>query len=341
MPTTVAPWQRLLAVLLVLATSQVGAEEVNVYSARKEALVKPLLDRFSSETGIQVNLVTARADALLQRLQSEGRNSPADVLITVDLGRLHRAKTAGVLQPIESTTLTLAIPDAYRDPEGYWFGLSLRTRPIMYVKDKVDPTELSTYEALADPRWKGQICVRSSDNIYNQSLVASLVSALGETQAESWAHGLVANFARTPTGGDRDQIKAAAAGQCTIAIANSYYLARMLQSDDAAERSAAEKLAIFWPNQEGRGAHVNVSGAGITAASKHADAAVELLEFMVTDPAQQWYAEVNNEYPVKPGVPYSEIVQSWGSFKADTANLSELGELNAAAVRVMDRAGWR
>ena len=191
-----------------------AAEEVNVYSARKEDLIKPLLDRFTADTGVSVNLVTGKADALLQRLASEGRNSPADLFITTDAGRLHRAKTAGVLQSVGSDQLEAAIPAHLRDPEGYWFGISVRARPVFYVKGRVDPAELSTYEDLADPKWKGRICVRSSDNIYNQSLVASMIASDGETAAEKWAEGLVGNFARPPKGGDRDQITAAAAGLC-------------------------------------------------------------------------------------------------------------------------------
>ncbi len=329
--------------LLVLAgiAPSATAAEVNLYSARKENLIKPLLERFTEHTGIAVNLVTGNADALLKRLETEGINSPADVFITVDAGRLHRAKAAGVLQPVDSQVLEHAVPGSYRDPEGYWYGLSLRARPIMYVRGRVDPSELSTYLALADERWRGRICIRSSNNIYNQSLVASLIAAHGEERTEAWAREFVQNFARAPTGGDRDQIRAAAAGLCDIAIANTYYLGRMLSSDDPDERGVAEKMAVFWPNQNGRGTHVNVSGAGVTRAARHDAAAVRLLEFLVTDEAQRWYAEVNNEYPVKPGVKWSATVSAWGDFKADDVNLGKLGELNAVAVWLMDRAGWK
>ena len=324
--------------------------EVNLYSARKEDLIKPLLDRFTEETGIQVNLVTGNADALLARLKSEGINTPADLLLTVDAGNLHRAKEAGLTAPMTSETIAAAVPETYRDPEGHWVGLSLRARPILYVKGKVDPSELSTYEDLADPRWKGRICIRSSDNIYNQSLVASLIAADGAEATERWAEGLVANMARPPRGGDRDQIKAAAAGQCDIAIANTYYLAGMLGSDDPGERDPAQRMAIFWPNQPkdgtdtagaGRGTHVNVSGAALTQAAKHRDEAVALVEFLVSPESQAWYAETNGEYPVVDGVDPSPTLAEWGSFKADDLNLARLGELNAEAVRLMDRAGWR
>lgn len=334
----------LLATLAISATAGTlaqAAEEVNLYSARKEELIKPLLERFTAQTGIQVNLVTGKADALLQRLQSEGRNSPADLLLTVDAGRLHRAKEAGVLQVIDSESLSGAIPANYRDPEGYWYGLSVRARPIMYVRGKVDPSELSTYEDLADPKWKGRICIRSSDNIYNQSMIASMIATNGVDATEAWAKGFVPNFARPPKGGDRDQIKAAAAGQCDIAIANTYYLGMMLNSSEADQREAAEKVAVFWPNQDDRGTHVNISGAGVTAAARNKDNAIRLLEFLVSDEAQRWYAETNHEYPVKEGVAWSETLKAWGEFKADSVNMGQLGEQNAAAVRLMDRAGWK
>ena len=331
----------LLLFSLGLPTLAFAAEEVNLYSARKENLIKPLLDRFTKETGIQVNLVTGKADALLQRLVSEGPNSPADLLITTDAGRLGRAKTAGVTQAVVSSELESRIPASFRDPEGHWFGLSLRARPILYVKGEVDPVSLSTYEDLAAPRWKGQICIRSSENIYNQSLVASMIAADGEAATETWAKGLVANMARPPKGGDRDQILAAAAGVCKIAIANTYYLAGMLTSNDEVQRQSAERMAVFWPNQAGRGAHVNVSGASLTKAAKHRENAIKLLEFLVGEEAQAWYAETNGEYPVREGVPAGELLNGWGKFKMDSLNLSRLGELNPQAVRLMDRAGWK
>lgn len=346
-PSLLAAALAALAVLPCAAPLAEGAGgEVNIYSARKEDLIKPLLDRFTAQTGIKVNLVTGKEDALLTRLQSEGTASPADLLVTTDAGRLGRAKAAGVTQAVASPALEAAIPASYRDPEGHWFGLSLRARPILYVKDKVDPATLSSYEALADPKWKGKVCVRGSDSIYNQSLVASLIAADGEAATETWARGLVANLARPPQGGDRDQIKAAAAGQCDIAIANTYYLAGMLGSADPADQAAAGQMGVFWPNQDGpkqagRGVHVNVSGAAVTKAAKHRAEAVKLMEFMAGPEAQLWYAETNGEYPVVPGVPVGETLTAWGSFKADNLNLARLGELNAAATRLMDRAGWK
>ncbi|MEO3877259.1 Fe(3+) ABC transporter substrate-binding protein [Rheinheimera fenheensis] len=315
------------------------ASEVNVYSARQEELIKPLLDKFSKETGIIVNLITGKPDELISRMASEGRNSPADVLISTDVGRLYRAKQQGVLQAIESEVLTGTIPAEMRDPAGQWFGLTMRARPILYVPGKVDPKQLSTYEDLASPKWKGKICIRSSDNIYNQSMTASIIAHDGAEKAESWAKGLVANFAMPPKGGDRDQIKAAAAGVCDIAIANTYYLGGMLA--DPKEKAAAEKVKVFWPNQAGRGAHINISGAGVAKYAPNKAEAVKLLEYMMTAEAQQWYAETNHEYPVRTGVQVSAILQGFGEFKADQLQLDKLGELNAEAIRVMDRAGWK
>jgi iron(III) transport system substrate-binding protein len=334
---------RLLAGALLAAlalTLPVSAAELNVYSSRKEALIKPLLDRYAEQTGVTVNLVTGKGDALLTRLKSEGRNSPADMLITVDAGRLYRAHDAGVLQKIASPTLDAAIPAHLRSDQGDWYGLSVRARAIVYAPDRVKPEDLSSYEALTDPKWKGRICIRSSSNIYNQSLVASLLAAHGEERTDQWLQGLVSNFARPPQGGDRDQIRAVAAGQCDIAVVNSYYLGAMLQGDDA-QRDAAEKVAIFWPNQDGRGTHINISGAGVTASARNVDAAVGLLEFLASDESQRWYAETNNEYPVRKDVPVSELLQSWGDFKADQLDVTELGARNAAAVKAMDRAGWK
>jgi len=344
MPTRLIPRILLSTFCLLsglLTAPVLAGGEVNVYSARKEDLIKPLLDDFSKQTGVAVNLVTGKEEALLQRLQSEGVNTPADVLLTSDAGRLSAAQKAGVLQAVQSKALTAQVPASYHDPAGYWYGLSVRARPVIYARDRVKPGDLSTYEALADPKWKDRICVRSSDSVYNQSLVAGMIAHHGEAKAEVWAKGLVANFARPPKGGDRDQIKAVAAGECDLTLANTYYLGGMVTSQDEAEKQAAAKVAVFWPDAKTTGVHVNVSGAGITAHARNRDNAVRLLEFLVSDSAQRWYAETNNEYPVNPAIPPSATLKAWGEFKADTLNVAKLGELNAAAVQVMDRAGWK
>lgn len=331
----------LATLIAALATPALAEGEVNVYSSRKEQLIKPLLDKFTTQTGVKVNLVTGKDDALLERLKLEGDSTPADLLMTADAGRLHRAVEMGLTQAVESEVLKKDIPASLRDPNNHWFGLTSRARPIFYVKGKVKPEELSTYEDLADPKWKGRICVRSSDNIYNQSMVASMLVANGAEKTQAWAEGFVKNFAREPEGGDKDQLKAAAAGQCDIAISNTYYYGQMLASEDAEEKAAAEKLAIFWPNQNDRGVHINISGAAVTKAAKNKENALKLLEFLTSDEAQKWYAESNQEYPAKPGIAPSDLLKGWGEFKADSLNLSELGKNNAEALKIMDKAGWK
>lgn len=329
-----------LILVTLIGCQENTTEEVNVYSARKEELTKPLLDEFTKKTGVKVNLITGSADALLQRLKSEGKNSPADVFITVDAGRLHRAFEAGVTQAINSDAINQIVPAEYRDPDGHWFGLSLRARPIMYALDRVDPNELSTYEALAEDQWKGRVCIRSSGNIYNQSLIASMLVAMGSTDLSEWLTGFVQNFARPPVGGDRDQIKALAAGQCDVAIANTYYLFGMLNAKDE-QKNVAQKVGVFWPNQSDRGTHVNVSGIALTANAPNKSNAMALIEHLLTEQSQQWYAQVNGEYPVRQGVKIADLLESWGDYKKDAINLSELGKNNAQAVKLMDQAGWK
>ncbi|KAA3640048.1 MAG: iron ABC transporter substrate-binding protein [Proteobacteria bacterium] len=326
---------------LLSACSSDTPQQVNVYSARKAELIEPLLKRFTADTGIQVNLVTGKADALIQRLKAEGRASPADLLITVDAGRLYRAKQMQLTQTIEQTALTSLVPGAYRDPEGHWLGLSLRARPIMYARDRVSPDSLSTYEALADEHWHGRVCIRSSNNIYNQSLVASMIAASGIDAVEQWAGDFVDNFARNPVGGDRDQIKAVAAGQCDVAVANTYYLLGMLTSANQAEKHAAQQVSVFWPNQGNRGTHVNISGIAMTQSAKNIEQAQQLMTYLLQPEAQAWYAQKNGEYPVIEGPEVHPLLQRWGNFKKDNLNVNRLGELNTAAVQVMDRAGWR
>ncbi|WP_333607175.1 Fe(3+) ABC transporter substrate-binding protein [Arsukibacterium sp.] len=322
-----------------LNSASLWANEVNIYSARQEELIKPLLDKFSADTGIKVNLITGNADELITRISSEGRNSPADLLLSTDVGRLARAKEQGILQQVSSNILDSQIPAALRDPAGLWFGLTVRARPILYVPTKVDPSELSTLADLTSAKWRGRICVRSSNNIYNQSMVAALIAHDGVAVSEQWVEGLVRNLARPPRGGDRDQIKAAAAGVCDIALANTYYLAGMLA--DARDKADAEKVAVFWPDQAGRGTHINISGAGVAAHAPNQANAIRLLEYMVQPAAQQWYAEANHEYPVLADVAISELLKSFGDFKADSLELSKVAELNAEAIRIMDRARWR
>ncbi len=330
-----------LAGIILLLTPRNDVESVNMYSSRNEGLIKPLLDEFTAETGIQVNLLTGTGDGLLTRLLNEGRNTEADLFLTVDAGALHRAKSAGLFQPVQSELLNQALPAQLRDSDNEWFGLSMRARTIFYANERVDPSELSNYLALADDKWRGRICVRSSDNLYNQSLVASMIAHHGEAVTEEWARGLVANFARNPVGGDRDQLHAVASGQCDLAIANSYYYGGMLASDDQTSIDTTNKVSLFWASQNEEGTHVNVSGIGLLRHAKNADAAIQLIEFLASEASQQWYAQANQEFPVRPDTELSTILQSWGAFKADTLPISQLGENNANAVRLMNRAGWR
>lgn len=333
--------KKYFCLFLMLIPQLVFAAEVNLYSARKEALIKPLLDEFTKETGIDVNIVTGKADTLLKRLEVEGKNTPADILLTVDVARLIRAKEKGLFQVINSKLLEESIPDYYRDPDKQWFGLSLRSRVIIYAPDRVNAEALSSYEDLANSKWKNRICVRSSSNVYNQSLVAAMIAKQGIEKTESWAKALVNNFARAPKGGDRDQIKAVAAGVCDVALVNNYYLAGMFESTQDSEVKAAKKIKLFWPNQNSHGAHMNVSGAGILKPAKNKQEAVQLLEYLVSDQAQQWYADTNHEYSINAEIESSKILKSWGSFKADNLNLNLLGKHNADAVLLMDRAGWK
>lgn len=327
--------------LTMACSSIVNAAQVNVYSARKEALIKPILDEFTEQTGIKVKLLTGKADALLTRLRVEGAFSPADVFVTVDAGRLHRAKVSNVMQPMQHQAWQQAVPASLRDGDNYWVGLTMRARPIMYAPERVNASDLSTYEDLANEKWRGRLCLRSSEAVYNQSLVAAAIHAKGAEKTSQWLAGMVANLALPPAGGDVDQIKNLASGVCDVTSVNTYYLGRMHNSQIAAERDIASKVKVFWPNQDDRGAHFNVSGAGITKHAKNIDEAHQLLAFMVSPEAQRWYADINNEYPVVDGVPNSEVLNSFGAGKRDPIPLQILGENNVQAVQLMDAAGWK
>lgn len=330
--------------LLSLSSGSLFADDavVNIYSARKEALIAPILEKFSNESGIEVNLVTGKADELLKRIELEGEATPADLFVTVDAGRLYRAKQAGVLQPLDQSVRDAA-PSHLQDADGYWVGLSMRARPVFYAKERTNPAELSTYEQLSDETWKGRVCIRSSSNIYNQSLVASMIESNGAESTLAWASRFIKNFARPPSGGDTDQIKAVAAGQCDIAIANTYYYGRLAASSDTANQEVVAQVGVFWPNQgDGdRGVHVNVSGAGITKHAQNPASAKRLLKFLLTPESQNWYAQVNHEYPVISTVPTSDTLSAIGQFKADDVNMTALGENNRQAVEIMDKAGWK
>lgn len=330
-----------LALSVLSPTAALAAEEVvNVYSARHYDTDDELIQRFTAETGIKVNLIEGNSDTLLARLKQEGDLSPADVFITVDAGRLRTAEEQGVFQPTRSKVLEARIPASVRHPEGLWFGLTKRARVIVASKDRVPADLTLDYEDLVDPEWKGRVLIRSSSNIYNQSLVASLIEARGASGAEEWCRGIVANLARTPQGGDRDQIRAVAAGEGDVAVVNHYYLARMIGGKEA-DRAAAAKVRVIFPNQDDRGTHVNVCGAGVVKQAPNRENAVKFIEFLASTPAQQRFAEGNQEYPVVEAVPTSSTLAGFGPYKADQLNAAKLGANNKQAVRMMDRAGWR
>ncbi len=314
---------------------------VNIYSAQKEHLIRPILDRFTEETGITVNMTSGEKDVVVHRLIREGELTPADLLLTADIGNIYKAKEAGALKAIDSDILNTRIPAHLRAEDGTWYGLTVRARALFFAKERVTAEELSTYEALTDEQWKNRIAVRSSTNIYNQSLLATMIAHEGKEKALSWAQGITANMVRDPQGGDRDQLKAIAAGEGDVAIANTYYYGLLLNSDDQNDRILAKKLAVFFPNQEGRGTHVNIRGGGVTKHAKNPEHAQKLLEFLTGDEAQHFFASHNYEYPVVEDVEIPEPLRSWGAFKQDTLNLEKAGKYNADAVRLFDEAGWK
>ena len=322
-------------VAVLLSPLVVHADEVVVYSARNEHLIKPLFDRYTQETGVQIRYITDKEGPLLQRLAAEGKRTPADMLITVDAGNLWHAAQSGVLAEISSPVLEANVPANLRDPKGRWFGLSERARTIVYSTERVQPGELSSYEGLADPKWHGRLCLRTSKKVYNQSLVASLIARHGEEGAEQIVRGWVANLAAEPFSNDTKAMEAVVAGQCDVTIVNTYYFGRLEK-----ERPGIP-LALFWPNQDSSGVHINVSGAGVTAHAKHPEAAQQLLEWLSSATAQGDFAGLNMEYPVNKTVAPDPLVSAWGTFKADDLNVNEAGRLQADAIRLMDRAGYR
>mgnify|MGYP002777075869 CR=1 FL=1 len=314
---------------------------INLYSARHYDTDNALYEGFTKQTGIKVNLIEAPADKLIERITSEGANSPADVLMTVDAGNLWRAQEAGLLMPVDSAVLKQAVPSNLRDPQGHWFGLSKRARVIVYNKDQVKPSDLSTYEDLANPKWKGKFIIRSSSNVYNQSLVGALLAALGPEKTATWAQGLVANFARPPQGNDTAQIKSVAAGEGALTLVNTYYVVRLMKSDQPADQAIASKIGVFFPNQGDRGTHVNISGGGVVKTTKNKDAAVKFLEYLASPAAQKIFAEGNNEYPVLANATTDSKLKSLGGFKEDRVNAAEFGRRNQDALKLMDRVGWK
>lgn len=328
---------------LLAAPSLVRAQDrvLSLYSSRHYDTDRELYDGFTRESGVRVRLIEANADQLLERIRSEGANSPADVLITVDLGRLGRAQELGVLAPVQSDVLNSRIPAALRDPEGHWFGFSTRARVVMYDRARGLPEGLARYEDLAKPEYRGMVSVRSSSNIYNIGWTASMIAANGVEATEAWARGLAANLSRPPQGGDTDQIRAVAAGQGRVAISNTYYLGNLSRSQRAEDRAIVERMAVLFPNQGDRGTHVNVAGAGVVRTAPNAEAAKAFLEYLSGPAAQSIFADGNNEYPVVADVQPNAFLRGLGDFKRDTLNVARAASLSHEALRVMQRAGWR
>ncbi len=335
----------LAAIAFVAGTSQSASAQdkvLNLYSARHYQTDEALYANFTKTTGIKINRIEGGEDALMERIRNEGPNSPADVLITVDVGRLWRADEMGLFAPVKSKLLETRIPANYRDPKGNWFGFSTRARIIAYNKDKIKPSELKSYEDLADPRFKGRICTRSASHVYNLSLMGSIIGALGEEKAAAWAKGVAANLAHQPKGGDSDQLRATAAGECDIALSNTYYYVRIMRSAKPEDKKLIEKIGVIWPNQDGRGTHVNISGGGMLKYAPHKEAAVRFLEYLASNEAQVYFADGNNEWPVVPDVAtHNPALKALGTFKADPINIAVIGRTQPLAQKIFDRAGYK
>ena len=336
--------QWLLCSVFALASAPGFAADdiVNLYSSRHYPSDRELYAGFTRASGIKVNLIEASENALIERVRGEGARSPADVLITTDAGRLWHAEQAGLLQPVKSSVLDARIPASFREAGGKWFGFSLRARVIAYNKAKVQPSEIPNYEALADPKWKGRICVRSGTHIYNLSLMGALIEHLGKNKAEQWAKAVKANLARDPKGGDTDQIRGVAAGECDVAITNHYYYARLARSAKPADRTVAAKVGIVFPNQSSWGAHVNISGAGVAKHAPNRAAAIKFLEYLASDEAQRHFSEGNNEWPVVASVKVTDpVLVSFGEFKYDQLNVAAFGRNQPSAQKIYDLAAWK
>ncbi len=327
--------------LLTLPGQALAQGDLNIYSSRHYDTDEALYANFTKATGIKINRLEAREEELMQRMKAEGDKSPADVLITVDAGRLYRAQSMDLLQPANSALLDKVIPAHLREPTGLWYGFSKRARVFVVNKARVAPGSLNTYEDLADPKWKGKVLIRSSTNIYNMSLTGAMIASQGEEKTEAWARGLVANLARAPKGGDTDQIKAVAAGEGDIAVSNTYYFARMLASEKPEDKEIVAKLAVIFPNQNDRGTHVNISGAGVAKYAPNKANAVKFLEYLASAEAQGYFARGNYEFPVIGGVALHPVIQRWAEFKEDNVNAATFGKNNEAALKLMDRAGWK
>ena len=330
------PRYSMTAIALVMAATSASAE-VNIYSQRQPELIAPITDAFTAATGIETNVVYLDK-GLTERLQAEGDRSPADIIMTVDISRLSQAVDAGVTQAVESDVLAAAIPAEFRDPGNQWFGVTTRARIVYASKDRVDPAEITTYEDLADPKWEGKICTRSGTHPYNLALLSAVIHHHGYDAAKEWAQGLKNNLARKPQGNDRAQVKAIWAGECDISLGNTYYMGKMLEDEE--QTAWANSVNVVYPSFAEGGTHMNVSGVAMTKAAPHAEDAKAFMEFLASDEAQHVYAETNYEFPVKAGVARSELVQSWGDFTTDEANLMDLAALRADALKIMEEINF-
>jgi iron(III) transport system substrate-binding protein len=324
-------------VLGTLALSAMAAEEVNVYSYRQAKLIQPLLDVFTEDTGIKVNILYAKK-GMLERLKSEGINTPADLVFTVDIGRLSDVKNAGLTQAVASEILDANIPDSQRDHDGHWYGLTQRARIIVAAKDRVKPEEITSYEGLASDNMRGRICTRSGKHAYMVGLTAAMISYHGKEKAEKWVAGVKENLARKPQGNDRAQVKAIKEGECDVAVINHYYMFKML--NDPEQKSWAESVNVIFPNQADRGTHMNISGMAMTKHAKNSDNALKLMEYLASAKAQKMYSEVNGEYPVQEGVEWSDQLKMWGEFKRDELDLADVASNRREAIKIMDRVGY-
>ena len=332
----------LAALLAALTSSAALALDLNLYSSRHYQTDEALYSGFSKATGIKLNRIEAGEDPLIQRIRNEGASSPADVLVTVDAGRLWRAEQMGLFQPIESKVLAERLPAHMRTPNNQWFGFSARARVIVYNKSMVNPADVQNYEDLASPKLKGKVCTRSGGHIYNLSLMSALIEHWGEARAEQWAKGVVDNFARAPKGGDTDQILAVASGECGVAIANTYYYVRLMKSEKPEDRKVIAATGLIWPNQKSFGTHMNISGAGVVKTAPNRAAAIRFLEYLASDAAQGYFANGNNEWPVVKGAPLDNpALVALGNFKADTLNISVLGKHQPTAQKIFDKVGYK
>jgi iron(III) transport system substrate-binding protein len=329
--------------LVIVFTSSCAQDTdvVNVYSGRHYQADENLFREFTDRTGIKVNLIKANTDQLINRLELEGENSPADIFITADAGRMIQCKEKNLLQPMDTERINEIVPSHLRDGDNFWTGFTQRARVIVYDKQRVDPATLSGYEELVEPQWNGRILVRSSQNDYNQTLMASIIAHHGEDKAREWAAGIVNNMAQDPTGNDRDQVKAIAAGVGDIAIVNTYYMGLLLHSTNQEEQAVARKMGIFFPNQHNRGSHVNISGIAITAHAPNPENAQKLIEFLLDSDSQLVFAKENAEYPVNRNVEWTDLLKEWGNFKSDSLPLDHLSEHLSKASIIFNEAGWK